>query len=146
MDIVKKVKRRSDCPINFALEIFGDKWTLLVVRDLMFRDKMNYGDFLQSEEKIATNILADRLETLECAGIVKKSPDQKNKTKYIYSLTDKGLDLAPVLLEIVLWSAKYDPKTAAPKEFVAEARNHRERLIKRVRANIAYKNLDVRKI
>lgn len=138
---MKKVKRRSDCPINFALEIFGDKWTLLVARDLMFRGKMYYGDFLDSEEKIATNILADRLETLECAGIVKKSQDPKNKTKYIYSLTSKGLDLAPVLIEIVLWSAKYDPKTAAPKEFVVEARNDREGLIKRVRANLEQKTL-----
>lgn len=136
---MKKVKRRSDCPINFALEIFGDRWTLLIVRDLMFRDKMYYGDFLQSEEKIATNILADRLEILERAGIIKKSQDVKNKTKYIYSLTSKGLDLTPVLIEIVLWSAKYDPKTAAPKEFVEEARTNKDKMIKRIKANIRVK-------
>lgn len=138
---MKKVKRRSDCPINFALEIFGDKWTLLIVRDLMFKDKMYYGDFLKSEEKIATNILADRLEILEHAGIINKLQDPKNKTKYIYSLTKKGLDLMPVLIEIVLWSAKYDPKTAAPKEFVTEARNDREGLIRRVRANLERRTL-----
>lgn len=138
---MKQVKRRSDCPINFALEIFGDKWTLLVVRDLMFRGKVNYGDFLESEEKIATNILADRLETLECAGIVKKSQDLKNKTKYIYSLTSKGLDLAPVLIEIVLWSAKYDPKTAAPKEFVAEAHKDRDEMVKRIKSSLKNKTL-----
>ncbi len=138
---MNKVKRRSDCPINFALEIFGDKWTLLIVRDLMFKDKMYYSDFLKSGEKIATNILADRLEILERAGIINKLQDPKNKTKYIYSLTKKGLDLMPVLIEIVLWSAKYDPKTAAPKEFVTEARNDREGLIKRVKANLERRTL-----
>lgn len=127
---MKKVKARSNCPINFALEIFGDKWTLLIIRDLMFKSKIYYGDFLESEEKIATNILADRLGTLEQAGIIKKSQDQKNKTKYIYSLTEKGLDLMPVLIEIVLWSAKYDPKTATPKEFISQAQRDKEGLIR----------------
>jgi DNA-binding HxlR family transcriptional regulator len=138
---MKKVRRRSDCPINFALEIFGDRWALLVVRDLMFKDKMYYGDFLGSEEKISTNILADRLETLACAGIVKKLQDPQNKAKYIYSMTSKGLDLAPVLIEIILWSAKYDRKTATPKEFVVAARNDRDGLIKKVRANLKSKAL-----
>lgn len=138
---MKRVKRRSDCPINFALEIFGDKWTLLVIRDLMFRDKAHYGDFLRSDEKIATNILADRLETLECAGIIKKSQDPQNKTKYVYSLTNKGLDLTPVLIEIVLWSAKYDPKTAAHKEFVAEARKDRDEMVKRIKVGLKDKTL-----
>ncbi len=127
---MKKVKPRSNCPINFALEIFGDKWTLLIVRDLMFRGKIYYGDFMESEEKIATNILADRLDILERAGIIKKSQDPKNKTKYIYSLTEKGLDLMPVLVEIVLWSAKYDPKTAAPKEFILQAQRDKKGLIR----------------
>lgn len=127
---MKKVKRRSDCPINFALEIFGDKWTLLIVRDLMFKGKIYYGDFLASEEKIATNILADRLSTLEQTGIIKKSQDSKNKTKYIYSLTEKGLDLVPILIEIVLWSAKYDPKTATPKELLSQAQRDKKGLIR----------------
>lgn len=138
---MKKVKRRSDCPINFALEIFGDKWTLLIVRDLMFRGKVHYGDFLESEEKIATNILADRLETLGCAGVIKKLQDPKNRTKYVYSLTSKGLDLVPVLLEIVLWGAKYDPKTAAPREFVEKARKNRDEMIKGIKASLMEKTL-----
>ena len=131
---MKRVKRRSDCPISFALDIFGDKWTLLVIRDLMFKNKMYYGDFLKSEEKIATNILADRLNVLEHAGIVKKIQDSKNKTRYIYSLTKKGINTMPMLVEIVLWSAKYDPKTATPKKFVAQAKNNREELIKQIRS------------
>ena len=96
----------------------------------MFRGKIYYGDFMESEEKIATNILADRLDILERAGIIKKSQDPKNKTKYIYSLTEKGLDLMPVLVEIVLWSAKYDPKTAAPKEFILQAQRDKKGLIR----------------
>jgi DNA-binding HxlR family transcriptional regulator len=129
----QKLQRRSDCPIGFALDIFGDRWTLLIVRDLLFFGKTSYGDFLSSKEGIATNILADRLETLERAGIVKKASDIANKTKFIYSLTAKGIDLLPALLEIIVWSAKYDSKTAAPKEFVAQAKSNREQLIKQIK-------------
>jgi DNA-binding HxlR family transcriptional regulator len=112
---MRQTKPRSDCRISFALDIFGDKWTLLILRDLIMRHKSSYGDFLESEEKIATNILADRLRMLEQTGIVKKSVDSNNKTKYKYSLTRKGLDLLPVLVEIMLWSAKYAPKLDAKK-------------------------------
>lgn len=120
---MKKAKRRSDCPISFALEIFGDKWTLLVVRDLLLRNKVYYGDFLESEEGIATNVLADRLQTLERTRIITKARDPKVKNKIIYSLTQKGVDLLPILIEIALWSAKYDPKTTDPKGIVEKACN-----------------------
>ena len=133
---MKRVKRRSDCPISFALDIFGDKWSLLIVRDLTFKGKVYYGDFLDSEEKIATNILADRLQTLERVGIITKAQDRRIRTKYIYSLSEKGMDLLPVLVEIILWSAKYDSKTAAPKEFVTRARKDREGLVKQIRAGL----------
>ena len=133
---MKRVNRRSDCPISFALDLFGDKWSLLIIRDLMFKGKVYYGDFLDSEEKIATNILADRLQMLERAGIIAKRQDQRIKTKYIYSLAEKGIDLLPVLIEIILWSAKYDPETAAPKEFVAGARKDKKGLIKDIIKNI----------
>lgn len=126
---MKKIKRRSDCPISFALDIFGDKWSLLIIRDLMFKNKKTYSDFVDSEEKIATNILADRLIMLEKAGLIKSRIDSEKKSKYNYSLTEKGIDLVPVLLEIVKWSAKHDSKTAAPKEFVTRAKNDREKFI-----------------
>ena len=126
---MKRVKRRSDCPISFALDIFGDKWSLLVIRDLMFKGKVYYGDFLESEEKIATNILADRLKTLENAGIITKAQDPRMKTKYIYSLAEKGVNLLPVLIEIILWSAKYDPKTAAPRDFIVRAQKDKKGLM-----------------
>ena len=125
-----KKKRRSDCPISFALDLFGDKWSLLIIRDLMFKNKKTYSEFLQSEEKIATNILAHRLEMLECAGLIKSEVDPAKKSRYNYELTEKGIDLAPVLLEIVLWSATHDRKTAAPKEFVDRMKTEREKVIK----------------
>ena len=128
--------RRSDCPISFTLEILGDRWTLLVLRDLIFLNKKSYGDFLSSEEKIATNILANRLKRLEAAGIVTKSQQPQNKTKYIYELTDMGIDLLPLLLEAIRWGAKYDPKTAAPREFLQRLKKDREAMIKEISSQL----------
>ena len=128
-----KAKRRSDCPLNVSVEVFGDRWSLLIVRDLMFKERHWYKDFLQSEEKIATNILTDRLNRLECNGIIEKQTDAADARKVNYRLTDKGIDLAPVLIEMIVWAARYE-QTAAPravirhmiknrKEFIAELRN-----------------------
>ncbi len=130
---MKNIKRRSDCPTSFALDIFGDKWTLLIVRDILFRGKKTYGDFLNSEEGIATNILADRLELLEQANIIQKTADKLDSRKNIYSLTQKGEDLLPLFLEITLWSAKYDPKTGAPKEFVQWLKKDKKGFIKYIK-------------
>ena len=135
----KKDCRRSDCPISFALDILGDKWTLLVLRDLIFLNKKSYGDFLSSEERIATNILANRLKRLETEGIVTKSREPKNKTKYIYELTDKGIDLLPLLLEAIRWGAKYDPKTAAPREFIQKLKQDRDAMIKEISSRLRKK-------
>ena len=112
---------RSHCPVNYGLEIFGDKWSLLIVRDVVFYGKRTYGQFLKSEEGFATNILASRLVFLEEQGILRKMPDPADRRKDFYSLTDKGLDLIPMLLDIVIWSAKYDPKSYARRrrEFLA---------------------------
>ena len=110
---------KSHCPINFALEIFGDKWTLLIIRDLLFFGKKYYGDFVNSEEGISTNILADRLTLLEREGFIQKNDDEAHGAKYVYRPTQKAIDLMPMLLEMILWSAKYDPATAASKAFVA---------------------------
>jgi len=134
--VQKKIKRRSDCPISYALDIFGDKWSLLIIRDIMFQGKKTYGEFLVSDEKIATNILADRLALLECAEIIKKKNDLEKKTRIIYSLTEKGIDLVPIILEIVSWSARYDKKTAAPAEFVARVRTDRDKFVKEIISNL----------
>lgn len=135
---VGKPKRRSDCPISFALDIFGDKWSLLIVRDIVFRGKTTYGDFFKSKEHIATNILADRLALLVRAGIIRKTASTKDKRKDIYSLTQKGIDLFPVLLEVSIWSAKYDPRTGAPRAFISKARKDRKYLIKQIKNDIKH--------
>ena len=108
---------RSNCPINFILETFGDKWTLLVVRDLMFKGKKYYGEFLESDEKISTNILAERLQRLETHGVITKEKDPDHKSKFIYALTEKGKALLPIMLEVTQWSSTYDALTNTPKEF-----------------------------
>jgi DNA-binding HxlR family transcriptional regulator len=104
--MVSPEKLRSDCPVNFGLEAFGDKWSLLIVRDIVFWGKKTYGDFLRSDEGIATNILASRLAQLEKEGLLKKTPFAGDKRKDIYSLTEKGMELIPLLVEIVAWSGK----------------------------------------
>jgi len=104
--MVSTEKLRSDCPVNFGLEAFGDKWSLLIVRDIVFWGKKTYGDFLRSDEGIATNILASRLAQLEKEGLLKKTPFAGDKRKDIYSLTEKGMELIPLLVEIVAWSGK----------------------------------------
>jgi DNA-binding HxlR family transcriptional regulator len=106
---MKKIKKRSDCPISCSLDIWGDKWSLLIIRDLMFAKKCRYSDFLKSSEGIATNILATRLQTLEENKIIEKSEDPENKAKGLYKLTSRGIDLLPILIEIDLWSEKYFP-------------------------------------
>ena len=120
---------KSHCPINFALEAFGDMWSLLIVRDIINFHKTTYGEFLDSEEKISTNILADRLVRLEEVGIIRKEKDATDKRKDRYTLTQKGIDLYPMILEMVLWSAKHDSKTHVTKEFLARAKKDRGGLI-----------------
>jgi len=134
---MKQMNRKSDCPINFALEIFGDRWTFLIVRDLMFKGKHFYGEFLLSEEKIATNILADRLSLLESNGIVSKSSDPSHKQKIMYSLTQKGIDLVPVLVEVIMWSAKYDKDSAVDLKFVKSVKRDKVGLISEISSRLS---------
>jgi DNA-binding HxlR family transcriptional regulator len=101
-------KRRSGCPLNASVEILGDRWSLLIIRDMMLRGFRTYKEFLQSYEGIATNILADRLRRLIAHGIIATQPDPSDGRKLIYLLTTKGLDLAPVLTEMVLWAAAHE--------------------------------------
>ncbi|KPN91365.1 winged helix-turn-helix transcriptional regulator [Pseudomonas nunensis] len=102
---------RSHCAVNYGVEIFGDRWSLLIIRDIVFVGKKTYGDFLKSEEGIATNVLASRLAFLEEQGVLSKAPNPNDKRKDFYTLTEKGLDLIPVVISIVLWSAKHDSKS-----------------------------------
>lgn len=100
---------RSFNPINLVVEIVGDKWTLLILRDIILENKRYFGEFRESEEKISSNILADRLATLEINGLLSKTVDSITKQKVLYSLTKKGIDLLPLLIEFITWSLKYQP-------------------------------------
>ena len=133
---MKAIKRKSDCPINFVLEIFGDKWTFLIVRDLMFKGKHFYGEFLMSEEGIATNILSDRLSLLESNGIISKSSDPGHKQKIIYRLTRKGIDLVPLLVEVIMWSAKYDKDSAVDMKFVKSVKRDKVGMISQITSSL----------
>ena len=121
-----RVERRSTCPISSALDVLGDKWTLLVMRDLLLVGKRHYREFLASEERIATNILADRLARLEAYGIIEKTTDDPRSGKQTYHPTRKGQDLIPVLLELTSWSDRHDPGAKAPRELVDAYRVDRE--------------------
>lgn len=118
---MKKVntKKRSLCPINFALEEFGDIWSLLIVRDILFLGKTTYGEFLSSREKISTNILANRLSQLVEKGILTKTADTSDKRRDRYQLTQKGSDLYPVMLQMILWSARYDSNTPIASSYTS---------------------------
>ena len=132
----REKKYRSNCPINYAQEIFGDKWSLLIIRDLMFKGKKYYSEFLNSDEKISTNILANRLEKLDADGLITKKIDNKNNSKNIYTLTPKGMDLLPMLLEMIAWSAKYDDETGTPAEFIQKLEKDKESLIRELVAGL----------
>ncbi|HEX8885719.1 MAG TPA: helix-turn-helix domain-containing protein [Noviherbaspirillum sp.] len=115
---MKRAENKSHCPVNFALETFGDAWSLLIVRDIVFWGKRTYKEFLASDEAISTNVLAARLAHLEQRGILVREPHANDRRREVYTLTEKGLGLIPVLLEMSGWSARNDPDTTAPQAFV----------------------------
>ncbi len=105
--------RNTGCPFAYSLDVFGDRWSLIIIRDMLFQGFQTYGEFQSSQEGIATNILADRLAHLEANGLISKTRDPKNGRRNLYHLTEKGADLARLMLEIARWGAKYDPQTTA---------------------------------
>ena len=123
---------RSRCPVSVSLEVFGDRWSLLIVRDLMIRGFRTFKDFQQSGEGIATNTLADRLRKLEKAAIITAEADESDARRICYRLTGKGIDLAPVLLELLLWAARYE-ETEASCAVMAEMEQNRARILAEVR-------------
>jgi DNA-binding HxlR family transcriptional regulator len=110
--------RRSPCPIGCSLDLLGDRWTLLIIRDL-FLGKSRYGEFAASPEEIPTNLLADRLARLEKAGLIKSTPYQQNPPRHAYTLTRKGRDLEPVLAALVKWGKRHVPGTFTRDEIAA---------------------------
>ena len=129
---METIKKRSDCPLSNALDIFGDKWSLLIIRDLLFFNKCTYNDFLKSDENIATNILASRLKALDENGIIEKREHPDSKAKILYRLTQKGIDLLPVIMEIYIWSDKYLPMPPDIKATIREAKKDKDKFIKQV--------------
>jgi DNA-binding HxlR family transcriptional regulator len=127
-----KAKHRSGCPVSVALDLFGDRWSLLIIRDLMVRGFHTFKEFEESGEGIATNILADRLERLEQSGIIEAQKSAKDKRKLNYGLTRKGIDLAPVLLELLIWGARHE-RTDAPCALIEQMAAGREKLLAEVR-------------
>lgn len=123
-------KKRSDCPISCSLDIWGDKWSLLIVRDLIFFKERTYSDFLKSDEKIATNILAARLQMMEENGIVSKLDHPESKAKVLYRLTPKGIDLLPLIIEINIWADKYLPIPSERRAILKEIKKNKESYIK----------------
>jgi DNA-binding HxlR family transcriptional regulator len=123
---------RSGCPVSISLEVFGDRWSLLIVRDMMVRGLRTFKDFLGSGEGIATNVLADRLRRLEAAGIVTAEREEGDARRVNYRLTEKGIDLAPVLLELLLWGARHE-RTAAPCDLMAYLEKHRGEVLAETR-------------
>jgi DNA-binding HxlR family transcriptional regulator len=114
--------------------MIGDRWSLLIIRDMMMRGFRTYQEFLNSDEGIATNILADRLRKLEASGIISTSRDPGDRRKLIYNLTQKGIDLGPVLLELALWSARYE-ETDASRAMIQKMEKNRGTFIAGIRRN-----------
>lgn len=132
-------ERRSTCAVSMALEAVGDKWSLLILRDLMFSEKRTYGELQNSEEKIATNILASRLVNLESNGLIRKETDPADSRRNLYFLTCKGIELVPVIIELMQWMAKYNPEASAcieqSKEYKKDRVSLYSSLIKKLSKN-----------
>ena len=133
---MKRTDRKSHCPVNVALETVGDPWSLLVVRDIVFHGKHGFGEFLASEERITTSVLADRLATLVRTGILTRRRSATDRRKESYALTGKGLALIPVLVELANWGVSYDPDVAANPFWVSKARTDRAGLYQLIRDTV----------
>ena len=132
--------RRSGCPVSISLERFGDRWSLLVIRDLMVRGLRTFKDFQNSGEGIATNILADRLKRLEGVGIITAEVEQSDGRRVNYRLTEKGIDLAPVLLELLIWGARHE-ETGASGEVISDMEKKRAQILSEARRRWAERDL-----
>lgn len=131
INLMKEIKKRSDCPISCSLDIWGDKWSLLIIRDLFTAKECTYSDFLKSPERIATNILASRLHALEENELIVRTEHPDSKVKMLYKLTPKGIDLLPILIEMNLWAEKYYSIPAVQKELLIEVKKDKEKYIRK---------------
>ena len=132
---MKTITRRSGCPISYTLDIFGDKWTMLIIRDLLLFGKDSFSEFLCSDEKIATNILTDRLNVLVQEGFVTKHTAPTNKSKFLYRPTEKAIEMIPILCEITLWAEKYNPD-GAPLDITEPLRKNRAKALRDLKKKV----------
>ena len=128
----KRSKRRSGCPVSVSLEILGDRWSLLIIRDLMVRGYRTFKEFHSAGEGIASNVLTDRLRRLTDAGIVIAEAEPSDRRRVAYRLTEKGIDLAPTLLELLIWGARHE-KTLAPCNVIDHMAENREAVLAETR-------------
>ncbi|WP_317931388.1 helix-turn-helix domain-containing protein [Halioxenophilus sp. WMMB6] len=126
---IENDKQRSPCALANGLDILGDRWSLLIIRDLMFTNRREFGHFLQSGEGISTNILADRLEKLQAAGVISKAPHPSHGKKFVYDLTERGIALAPTLIEISLWALGEIDGAKLPSAFLEVMQGDRNKLM-----------------
>ncbi|PBB42095.1 transcriptional regulator [Mesorhizobium sp. WSM3866] len=131
------IKERSGCPVSLSLELIGDRWTLLIIRDLAFAGKRHFREFLQSDEGISSRTLAERLQTLVDEGVLTRSDDPTHRLKAIYRLTEAGIDLLPILATLGAWGSKYrkadEDLARVAKELAAGGQPALERMKKRLR-------------
>lgn len=135
-------QHRSGCPINLTLEILGDKWSLLILRDMVFFGKRHFRELLQSGEGISTNILADRLKRLVDEGVITRSGDPTHKQKVIYSLTEKGIALTPVLAQMGIWGLYYTPVSEGPARLTRQLEEGGPELWEQIMADLRKEHLD----
>jgi len=123
------------------LEHFGDKWSFLIIRDLIFKGKRHYNEFLEAGEKGSTSVLGDRLKRLEENGIIVKGEDNIKRSRIRYSLTPKGIDLLPILLEMIIWGSVNDELTESPEEFMVQAMQNKDSMLKQIREKLIKEHL-----
>jgi DNA-binding HxlR family transcriptional regulator len=130
------ITNRSACPISSSLDLLGDRWSLLILRDMIYFGKKTYGEFLASEEGIARNILASRLTRLQESGLITKVPLSADRRKDEYKLLEAGLDTIPILLDLAEWGAQHRKNAQAPKEWIEYVKSHRAELIPLIRTTL----------
>lgn len=128
---MKRLDRKSDCAINYSLEVVGDAWSLLIIRDMITFGKKTYGEFLASDERIGTSVLARKLIHLEQQGIIRKQTSETDKRKEEYHLTEKGIALTPILNELAVWGATFDRHTGADQRIIAAYQRDRQGVLDR---------------
>lgn len=137
---MRKIKKRSNCPMSYCLDFIGDKWVLLIIRDMIFNGKQHYKAFLKSKEGIATNVLGDRLKMLQEKGFISSQADPDKKSMKLYSLTQKGKDLLPLLVDMMVWSSKhgdFGEDHERLEQFAKRVKENREEVLEQIYKNLA---------